>query len=178
MSAEDFAKVMNVNVNGLSLTCKAVAKGMRERGYEKMINVASVAGIKADPAETLDAVGYSTSKGALIQLTRDLAMTWGPYGIRVHALAPGFVPTRMTEKLLPKIIYSFNHKNALGRPGSPDAIAGCVVLGERGVGLCKRRSHGRQRSADLNKNTLPIGRNGTRRSLAACGGAYQYSRHF
>ena len=57
-------------------------------------NAAEVAGIKAEPPETLDAVGYSTSKGAVIQLTRDLAMKWGRYGIRVNALAPDFIGER------------------------------------------------------------------------------------
>jgi len=128
MSADQFQRVMQVNVNGIFHTCKAVAPGMRAKGYGKIINIASVAGIKAEPPETLDAVGYSTSKGAVIQLTRDLAMKWGRYGIRVNALAPGFFPTRMTEKVLPKIIDSFQSKNALGRPGAAGELGGCALF--------------------------------------------------
>jgi len=127
-SAEQFQHVMQVNVNGVFHACKAVAPGMRERGYGKIVNIASVAGIKAEPPETLDAVSYSTSKGAVIQLTRDLAMKWGRYGIRVNALAPGFFPTRMTEKVLPKIIDSFQSKNAMGRPGSLGELGGCALF--------------------------------------------------
>jgi len=127
-TAEQFQQVMQVNVNGIFHACKAVAPGMRERGYGKIVNIASVAGIKAEPPETLDAVGYSTSKGAVIQLTRDLAMKWGRYGIRVNALAPGFFPTRMTEKVLPKIIDSFKSKNALGRPGAAGELGGCALF--------------------------------------------------
>lgn len=127
-TAEQFQQVMQVNVNGTFHACKAVAPGMRERGYGKIVNIASVAGIKAEPPETLDAVGYSTSKGAVIQLTRDLAMKWGRYGIRVNALAPGFFPTRMTEKVLPKIIDSFKHENALGRPGAAGELGGCALF--------------------------------------------------
>jgi len=127
-TAEQFQQVMQVNVNGVFHACKAVAPGMRERGYGKIVNIASVAGIKAEPPETLDAVGYSTSKGAVIQLTRDLAMKWGRYGIRVNALAPGFFPTRMTEKVLPKIIDSFKSKNALGRPGAAGELGACALF--------------------------------------------------
>lgn len=128
MTAEQFQKVMMVNVNGVFHACKAVAPGMRDKGYGKIVNIASVAGIKAEPPETLDAVGYSTSKGAVVQLTRDLAMKWGRHGIRVNALAPGFFPTRMTEKVLPKIIDSFKSKNALGRPGESGELGGCALF--------------------------------------------------
>ena len=128
MTAEQFQKVMQVNVNGIFHACKAVAPGMREKQYGKIVNIASVAGIKAEPPETLDAVSYSTSKGAVIQMTRDLAMKWGRYGIRVNALAPGFFPTRMTEKVLPKIIDTFKSKNALGRPGESGELGGCALF--------------------------------------------------
>ena len=128
MTAAHFQQVMQVNVNGIFHACKAVAPGMAAKGYGKIVNIASVAGIKAEPPETLDAVGYSTSKGAVIQLTRDLAMKWGRHGIRVNALAPGFFPTRMTEKVLPKIIDSFKTKNALGRPGASGELGGCALF--------------------------------------------------
>ena len=55
-------------------------------------------------------------------------MKWGRYGIRVNALAPGFFPTRMTEKVLPKIIDSFKSKNALGRPGAAGELGGCALF--------------------------------------------------
>ena len=128
MPAERFRQVLEVNVGGTFHACKAVAPGMRARGYGKIINIASVAGIKAEPPETLDAVGYSTSKAAVVQLTRDLAMKWGRYGIRVNALAPGFFPTRMTEKVLPRIADTFASKNALGRPGSAGELGGCALF--------------------------------------------------
>lgn len=128
MTAEQFEGVMRVNVNGTFHACKAVAPAMRDKGYGKIVNIASVAGIKAEPPETLDAVGYSTSKGAVIQMTRDLAMKWGRHGIRVNALAPGFFPTRMTEKVLPKIIDGFRSKNALGRPGASGELGGCALF--------------------------------------------------
>jgi gluconate 5-dehydrogenase len=120
--------VLMERIAGIFYACKAVAADMRATGYGKIISFASVAGIKAEPPETLDAVGYSTSKGAVIQLTRDLALKWGRYGIRVNALAPGFFPTRMTEKVLPRIIDTFEAKNALGRPGRLGEIGGVALF--------------------------------------------------
>jgi len=128
MPVDRFMQVLAVNVTGTFMMCKSVASGMRAQNWGKILNIASVAGIKAEMPETLDAVGYSTSKGAVIQLTRDLAMKWGRYGIRVNALAPGFFPTRLTEKVLPKIGDSFASKNALGRPGRLGEIGAAALF--------------------------------------------------
>ena len=98
MPLEKMQEVLMVNVVG-ALLC---APGRRPRdaraGWGKIVNVASIAGVVGTPPGTLDAVGYSASKGGLIAMTRDLAAKWGPWGIRVNALAPGFFPTRMTRE--------------------------------------------------------------------------------
>ena len=99
---------------------------MRERDYWKIVNISSVAGIRAEAPETLGAAGDSVCKDAVIQLTRDLAMKWGRHGIRVNARAPGFFPTRMTGKVLPNIIDSFATKDGLGRPGSARELGRCA----------------------------------------------------
>jgi gluconate 5-dehydrogenase len=123
-----YDKTFQINLKAPLQWTQAAYEASFKENPGVIINIASVAGIKAEPPETLDAVGYSTSKGAVIQLTRDLAMKWGRYGIRVNALAPGFFPTRMTEKVLPKIIDSFQSKNALGRPGIPGELGGCALF--------------------------------------------------
>ena len=74
----------------------------------------------------LEATGYAASKGAVNALTRDLAVKWGRYGIRVNALAPGFFPTRMTEKVLPRVGEMLKHL-PLGRAGIPGEL-GCAAL--------------------------------------------------
>ena len=86
------------------------------------------AGIVAEPPEILDAVGYSTSKAAVIMLTKDLAAKWGRHGVRVNAIAPGFFPTKMTEKNLPKIEAMINARTPLGRAGKTGEIGAAALF--------------------------------------------------
>ena len=127
MPAEKFREVMQVNVDGSFYACKACAPDMIKAGYGKMINIASIAGIIAEPPEILDAVGYSASKAAVIMLTKDLAAKWGRHGVRVNAIAPGFFPTKMTEKNLPKIEQLINARTPLGRPGKNGEIGAAAL---------------------------------------------------
>jgi NAD(P)-dependent dehydrogenase (short-subunit alcohol dehydrogenase family) len=92
--------VLNVNVTGTWAVTMGFGRGMVERRSGSILNVASVAGLQGTPPGVLNALGYSTSKAAVIGFTRDLAVKWGPYGVRVNAIAPGFFPTRMTAGLL------------------------------------------------------------------------------
>ncbi|GAA5337574.1 SDR family oxidoreductase [Thermus antranikianii] len=128
MPVEKVREVLEVNLVGAFLASRAAAQRMRERGYGKIIHIASVAGLKGEYPEVLDAVGYSASKGGLIALTRDLAVKWGRFGIRVNALAPGFFPTRMTEKVLPKVEAFLKTTLPLGRPGKPGELGGAVLF--------------------------------------------------
>jgi len=128
MPVEKVQEVLMVNLVGAFLCAQATAPRMREQGYGKIINVASIAGLKGTAPELLDAVGYSASKGGLIALTRDLAAKWGQYGIRVNALAPGYFLSRMTEKLLPRIEHYVNAQTPLGRIGAPGELAGAALF--------------------------------------------------
>lgn len=128
MPLEKMQEVLMVNVVGAFLMSQAAAPHMQSRGYGKILNIASIAGLKGTPPELLDAVGYSASKGGLIAMTRDLAAKWGPSGIRVNALAPGFFRTRMTEKLLPRIEAYVGAHTPLGRIGAPGELAGAALF--------------------------------------------------
>ncbi len=100
MPLEAWQKVMNVNVTGTFLMSQAVGKVMTEQKSGKIINIASVAGLKGSNPKFMDAIGYNSSKGAVITFTKDLAVKWGPRGIYVNAIAPGFFPTKMSTVLL------------------------------------------------------------------------------
>lgn len=126
MPQERIQEVLAVNVTGAFLAAQAVAPGMQARGWGRILNIASIVGLKGTPPEVLDAAGYSASKGALIALTRDLAVKWGRFGIRVNALAPGYFPTRMSEKILPQAepyVASHAPLGRLGRSGELGAAA-------------------------------------------------------
>lgn len=127
MPAERIRQVMAVNLDGTFYACKAVAPGMKERGYGKIVNISSTAGLKGEPPEVLEATGYAASKGAVNALTRDLAVKWGRYGIRVNALAPGFFPTRLTEKVLPRV-GEMLQRLPLGRAGIPGELGGAALF--------------------------------------------------
>ena len=122
MPVEKVREVLEVNLVGAFLASRVAARRMKERGYGKIVHIASVAGLKGEYPEVLDAVGYSASKGGLIALTRDLAVKWGRWGIRVNALAPGFFPTRMTEKVLPRAEAFLKATLLVGRPGAAGAL--------------------------------------------------------
>jgi gluconate 5-dehydrogenase len=128
MPVEKVREVLEVNLVGAFLASRVAARRMKERGYGKIVHIASVAGLKGEFPEVLDAVGYSASKGGLVALTRDLAVKWGRWGIRVNALAPGFFPNRMTEKVLPRAEALLRATLPLGRPGKPGELGGAVLF--------------------------------------------------
>ncbi|MET3194778.1 SDR family oxidoreductase [Bacillus sp. OAE603] len=100
MPLEAWHKVLNVNVTGTFIMSQAVGKIMLDQNSGKIINIASVAGLQGTNPKYLDAVGYSASKGAVVNLTRDLAVKWGSRGVHVNAIAPGFFPTKMSKDVI------------------------------------------------------------------------------
>lgn len=125
--AAKIREVLDINITGTFLASRIAARGMKRRGYGKILNIASTAGLAGSPPEILDAAAYSASKGGMIALTRDLAVKWGRYGIRVNALAPGFFPTRMTEKLLPRMEAMVVERTPLGRIGKTGELAAAAL---------------------------------------------------
>jgi dehydrogenase/reductase SDR family member 4 len=119
-------KIWDVNVMGPTrLTRHAVTAWMRDHGGS-VINMSSVAGIKPEPLTG----AYNASKAALISLTRTLARELGPMGIRVNAIAPGLVETKLARYLV-ETTDIHDHivgQTALGRHAVPDEIAGAALF--------------------------------------------------
>ena len=107
-AAEDYPleawdKVMNLNIRGYFLLSQAVGKrSMLPRGKGSIINLASIAGLGGNPVE-MKTIAYNTSKGAVINFTRALAAEWGPRGVRVNCICPGFFRTKMATVLIDTI---------------------------------------------------------------------------
>jgi len=96
----EWEKILKTNVTGLFLCTQAAGQVMIRQRKGRIINVASIMGfVGGDPAY-MNAVAYNASKGAVIAITRDLAVKWAQYGINVNALAPGWFRTSMTGSLL------------------------------------------------------------------------------
>lgn len=128
MPLEKIHQVLDVNLVGTLVASQIAGRGMKERGYGKIINISSISGQRGQPPEVLDVIGYTASKGGVDAVTRDLAVKWGRYGIRVNAIAPGFFPTRMTEKLLPHVEPYLQKNVPLGRAGKPGEVAGAALF--------------------------------------------------
>jgi NAD(P)-dependent dehydrogenase (short-subunit alcohol dehydrogenase family) len=94
-------KVINLNVRGLFLLSQQVGKrSMIPHRYGRIVNIASVAGLRGNPPGHMQTIAYNTAKGAVVNFTRTLAGEWGPHGITVNAIAPGFFPTKMSSPLI------------------------------------------------------------------------------
>ena len=121
-------KVMNLNVRGYFLLSQAVARaGMLARGG-RIINLASIAGLGGNPVE-MKTIAYNTSKGAVLNFTRALAAEWGPHGITVNAICPGFFRTKMAEVLIDTMGEEQMASRApLRRLGDDEGLKGLTVL--------------------------------------------------
>jgi NAD(P)-dependent dehydrogenase (short-subunit alcohol dehydrogenase family) len=100
---------------------------MIAQGGGRILNVASIAGLRGYPPEVLDAVPYNASKGGVIALTRDLACKWARHGIRVNAIAPGWFPSDMSAGVLGRAEGAIVDRIPLRRLGGPDDLKGAVA---------------------------------------------------
>jgi NAD(P)-dependent dehydrogenase (short-subunit alcohol dehydrogenase family) len=118
-------KIMDTNVKGYFRVCKAVVPHMEAQGGGKIINLASIAGVRPSPAMGV----YSISKAAVIMLTQVLAVELGPANIKVNAIAPGVIKTRFSQLLwqTPEIAEPTLANLPLGRFGEPEDVAGLAL---------------------------------------------------
>jgi len=119
--------VFNVNVKGMFLVSQQIAKMMKAQGGGSIVNITSYLGFT-----TIDLLGaYCTSKAAVAQLTKVMAAEWGKYNIRVNAIAPAWIHSRLADPFLalPGVNEKQLSKTAIGRFGEPDDVAlACVYL--------------------------------------------------
>lgn len=131
--AEDFPvehwnKVLAVNLTGTFLFSQRVGREMIKQKTGKIINMASYGGLRGSDPDYMDAIAYSTSKGGIVTFTKDLAVKWAKYNIKVNAIAPGWFVTEMTkwsrenrgDKILDRLL--------IKRFGGDEDLKGAVVF--------------------------------------------------
>jgi len=129
MPLEKWRTVLDTNLTGAFLFCQAAGREMMRRQYGRIINVASINAIQGGlPMQGISAAGYVASKGGLVSLTRELAAKWAKHGIRVNAIAPGYFPTRMTEKNWQQAEQLMRTSVPMGRGGMDGELKGVAVF--------------------------------------------------
>lgn len=129
ISLADWQRVVDVNLTGVFLCAQAAARVMIAAGSGgRIINVASILG--AGASEPFPTAPYAATKGAVVNLTRDLAIHWAPHGILVNALGPAYFPSEMTGDLLalPETRQAIERRTPLGRVGKPEELKGPLVF--------------------------------------------------
>ena len=118
----DWQQVIDVNLNGLFFCCREVVPWMRETGYGRIVNIASVAGKDGNP----NASAYSASKAGVMALTKSLGKELADTQIRVNCVTPAAVKTAIFDQISEQHIQFMLSKIPLGRFGTPEEIAALV----------------------------------------------------
>jgi NAD(P)-dependent dehydrogenase (short-subunit alcohol dehydrogenase family) len=120
-------KVVDVNLTGVFLCAQAVGRVMIAQRSGKIVNIASITGLRGEPPEVLDAIAYSSTKGAVIAFTRDLAWKWARHGIGVNAIAPGWFPSDLSRPVLERAGERLTDGIPMGRLGGDGDLRGAVA---------------------------------------------------
>lgn len=124
MSAEDWDKVLAINLTGAFNGIKAVARTMAKQRSGRIVNIASTVGLTGNPGQA----NYSASKAGLIGLTKTAARELASRNVNVNAVAPGFIVTPMTDQLSEEVRQASLAQIPLGRLGQPEDVAGAVLF--------------------------------------------------
>ena len=123
-SQEEFDSLLHVHVRGAFLFCREVGRGMQQRRRGSIINIASILG----HIGMANVAAYGAAKGALVQLTKSLALEMAPYGVRVNSLAPGFVDTPLTQQHAAEKRQQYADATPLGRFANVRELIGPAVF--------------------------------------------------
>ena len=123
---DDFSLVINTNLNSVFFVGQAAAKKMREKGSGSIVNMASIVGIHPSPNNG----AYAAAKGGVLALTQHMSMEWGQYGIRVNAVAPGFIDAGMSARFFENQHVRDQRTGAvpLGRLGTAEDVVKAVLF--------------------------------------------------
>lgn len=124
LTEDEWDRVININLKGVFNCGQAAAKLMIEQGYGTILNASSVVGLYGNFGQT----NYAATKWGVIGMTKSWAKELGKKGIRVNAVAPGFIITPMTDKMPEKVIEMMKEKSPLKKLGYPEDIANAYAF--------------------------------------------------
>jgi NAD(P)-dependent dehydrogenase (short-subunit alcohol dehydrogenase family) len=126
VTEETWDRILDINLKGVFFCTQAVARVMIRQGRGKIINIASIAGVRAEPRR----VHYNTSKAGVIMLTKSTAVELAPYHINVNAIGPGLIETPMTRDLIADIGQAKYWQESIpwGRIGKPEDLVGAAIF--------------------------------------------------
>ena len=126
LTEEDWDFVLDINLKGLFFVTQEAGRHMLARRRGCVVSTASVSSVRGHP----NLAAYAASKGGIAQLTKVLANEWAPHGVRVNAVAPGYLATGMTREYLadPSVREGIVRKIPLGRIGEPEDVVGAVLF--------------------------------------------------
>jgi 3-oxoacyl-[acyl-carrier protein] reductase len=122
MTDEDWAQVLDTNLRGAFLTCRALSRKMLRRRSGAIVNISSVVGVHGNPGQA----NYAAAKAGIIGMTKALARELGSRGVRANVIAPGYIATELTDVLPEEAKKTILAATPLGRLGEPADVAGAV----------------------------------------------------
>jgi len=128
MPLDRWQQVLDLNITAPFLCAQAFGREMIKARRGKIINIASIAGLVGRNPKAYNSLAYGTSKGALVNFTRDLAVKWAQHNIQVNCICPGFFVTDINRAMYEKNKANVDREIPLGRTGGPDDLKGLAVL--------------------------------------------------
>jgi 3-oxoacyl-[acyl-carrier protein] reductase len=124
LSVDEWKQVIDIDLTGVYLGCRTAVTGMIERGYGRIVNIASIAGKEGNP----NAVPYSAAKAGVIGLTKSLAKEVATKGVIVNAITPAVIATEILQQLTPQHIEYMTSRIPMGRVGQPSEVAALAAF--------------------------------------------------
>lgn len=128
MAYDTWQRTLDVNLSGVFLCAKHAGRRMLDRGEGRIINIASMSAYNVNVPQPQ--VGYNASKAGVLMVTKSMAVEWADRGVRVNAIAPGYMRTDLVEEVLeadPEMERTWVENTPMGRLGRPDDLRGIVV---------------------------------------------------
>lgn len=126
VTEDGWNRTMALNLSVPFWLAQALVPGMRERGWGRIINIASLQSVRAFP----NSIAYGASKGGVVQLTRAMAEAWSPGGVNCNAIAPGYIPTELTAAITANAaaVADIAAKTMVGRTGRVEDLYGAALF--------------------------------------------------